>query len=106
LGLRALRPGYRPVRGVVGDLVVAGHAGVALLEPADGLLDLGLGLEPPGRDARLQLLQIRQEAAFVCVADRPIFGRAAITSAQDVDFGADWLAFDPDAGLLLGRIAQ
>ena len=83
VGLRG--PVHRARRLVVGEGVVARHARVALLEAAQGFVDLGGRAQAAPGDAGLQLGQIAQEPLLVLVADGAIFLDAAVAATEDLD---------------------
>src|SRR5207247_10604735 len=86
LGLRLLvrlrGPGHRGGRGLIGEVVIARDAGVPLFEPPDRLMHLGRVAQVPLGDARLEFLEIAEEALLVLGADRTIFLGAALTAAH------------------------
>src|SRR6266851_757212 len=72
LFLCLLGPAHRRRRGVVADDVVPPDPRVALLEPADRLLDLGGVTQTARRHARLEFAEVGQQPLLVRVADRAI----------------------------------
>src|SRR5262245_10872970 len=91
---------------VIAHQPVAGHARVALFEPAKGLMDLGGMLEPSGVDALFQPDQVGHQALLLLESDGLIFGFSAFAAAQHVEMLSGLGALDPDPGLLLPRIAR
>src|SRR5437879_3462605 len=81
-------------RGLIGEVVIARDAGVPLFEPPDRLMHLGRVAQAPLGDARLEFLEIAEEALLVLGADRAIFLGAALTAAQEMDLPAHDGALD------------
>ena len=57
----------------VGDVIVASYSGVALLEPADGFIDLGSALQSTQRDTLSQLFDVGYKADLLLLAYSTVF---------------------------------
>src|SRR5208283_4057558 len=66
---------------VVGDVEVAGDAGIALLQSSDRLIDLGGLDELSVSDASRQLVDVGAQAAFLLGADGAVLGDALLAAA-------------------------
>src|SRR5437867_3997897 len=104
LGIRG--PRYRAGRLVRGEGVVTGHARVALLEAAEGFVDLRGGAQAAAGDAGLELGEVAEEPLLVFVADRLILLPPPVAATEDMEFAAAHRALDEDACLLLARVAR
>jgi hypothetical protein len=71
-----------PGVGVEGEVVIASHAGVALLEAADRLGDLVGAFEPAGGDPPGEFVEIGEQAAFVFGADGAVFVAALLAASR------------------------
>jgi hypothetical protein len=92
--------------GIMGEVEVSGDAGIAFLEPADGLVDL-VGLDDPAPgDALGELVEIGAQAALLLGADGAILGDALLGAAEHPGVLIIGAGLDLDAALLLGRVAR
>src|SRR5436305_3945564 len=105
LSLSLLLPTQFPRAGVKAEPVIPSHTGIALLQTANGLIDLRLR-DPLLGDSRLEPTEIGQQAFLLLLANRLIFGLASFASTQNVELVGGFESLDPNPRLFLRRIAR
>ncbi len=86
--LEVLKAGELALLLVVGKLIVASHARVALLQAADGFINLGSRPQSTQRDTLSQLFNIGQKADLLLLAYSAVFLCPAFAPAQGDALGA------------------
>jgi hypothetical protein len=80
--LEVLKAGELALLLVVGKLIVASHARVALFQTADGFINLGSCPQSTQRDTLSQLFSVGQKADLLPLADSAVFLGPAFAPAQ------------------------